>query len=837
MAEKKENKTNDKTAKESGTEAKKQTGWMVAAIVAICLLAVVSVCYALGVGWKKSEERAVTETAGSEEAKDTAADGGTEAQAIEGEGEEKKAPLSYWNEDAQAKQQLISFVEAATNEGGADFIPKENRIAVFDLDGTLFGETNPTYFDYSLLMHRVTEDPDYKDKASDFEKEVAAKIIKSIEGESVSGLEVDHGRAIASSFAGMTLDEFDAYVKEFRENPAPGYEGMTRGESFYKPMVEVVDYLQENDFTVYIVSGTDRLIVRGIVDGKLDIPMGQVIGSDETLVATNQGVSDGLDYLYTDEDAVTLGGDFIIKNLKMNKVSVIAQEIGEQPVLAFGNSSGDSSMAKYVTSNNKYKSLAFMLCCDDTEREYGNEEKAEKMVKLCEENDWIPISMKNDWSTIYGDGVKKTQDKAPNPFKLNEEAPETDAEKKEIGPLSKDGYKLEQAVVLSRHNMRSPLSGLGSDLDALTPNEWYDWSSKASELSLRGGTLETEMGQYFRKWLEAEELFPENYQPDESEVRIYANSKQRTIATAQFFSAGLLPANNTDVETHVEFDTMDPVFNPAFTYMSDDYAKDAEAEINKLFKDDIEGLADNYDLMKEVIGFEESDAYKNGKVKGFDTADTKFAFEEGKEPALSGSLKTACSVSDALVLQYYEEEDPIKAAFGHKLSYDDWKSIAQIKDVYVDALYSSPLVAANIANPLVKEIRSELGTEGRKFTFLCGHDSNLTSVLAALKADAWELPDAIESTPIGSKVVFAKWTNAAGESFISVDLVYQKTEQLRGLSLLDTENPPGVYAITLNGVNTNADGLYKEEDIIKRLDDVITEYDTIVDEYEMDEAA
>ena len=102
---------------------------------------------------------------------------------------------------------------------------------------------------------------------------------------------------------------------------------------------------------------------------------------------------------------LVLGGDFLIKNLKMNKVTVINQEIGQQPVLSFGNSSGDSSMNEYVTLNNKYKSLAFMLCCDDLERENGNEEKAQKMYDICEENDWVAISMKNDWTTIYGDGV------------------------------------------------------------------------------------------------------------------------------------------------------------------------------------------------------------------------------------------------------------------------------------------------------------------------------------------------------------------------------------------------------------------------------------------------
>ena len=187
---------------------------------------------------------------------------------------------------------------------------------------------------------------------------------------------------------------------------------MTRGEGFYKPMIEVVNYLKANDFDVYVVSGTDRFIVRGIVDNSpLDLPNRKIIGSDETLVATGQGDTDGLDYVFTDQDKLVLGGDFIIKNLKMNKVTVIMQEIGQQPVLSFGNSTGDASMAEYVTTNNPYESLAFMLCCDDTERENGNVEKAAKMKSLCEEFDWVPVSMKNDWKTIYGDGVIYTADK------------------------------------------------------------------------------------------------------------------------------------------------------------------------------------------------------------------------------------------------------------------------------------------------------------------------------------------------------------------------------------------------------------------------------------------
>ncbi len=318
-------------------------------------------------------------------------------------------PLSYWTDGAPLKTELVSYIDAITDKENPDFIPVERRIAVFDLDGTLFCETDPNYFDYTMLLYRVTEDPTYKDKASDFEKEVAQKIQTLNEtGEAAKGLEVDHGKAVASAFSGFTLDEFNDYIQEFKKMPHPGYEGMTRGEAFYKPMIQVVNYLRANDFTVYVVSGTDRFIVRGIVDNSvLKVPFDHIIGSDENLIAPDQGDTDGLSYVYEEDDKLVLGGQFIVKNLKMNKVTVIAQEIGMQPVLSFGNSSGDASMAEYVINNNPYKSLAFMLCCDDTERENGNLEKAEKMKASCAEYGWIPVSMKNDWTTIYGDNVTR----------------------------------------------------------------------------------------------------------------------------------------------------------------------------------------------------------------------------------------------------------------------------------------------------------------------------------------------------------------------------------------------------------------------------------------------
>ena len=373
-------------------------------------------------GGKAEAETAETETAetGTVEAEAAGSEAaGTEEAGTEGGAKAINADeyLSYWSEESGLRQQLVPYMEAITDEGSADYIPVEDRIAVFDFDGTLFCETDPNYFDYTLLLYRVTEDPEYKDQASEFEKMVAAKIKDQNEnGTKYAELPVEHGQAVASAFKGMTQEEFTAYIQEFKKLPMPSYEGMTRGGGFYEPMLQVVNYLKANDFTVYVISGTDRFICRGLmVNSPLVLPNKQIIGSDELVVARKQNGANGLDYTFEQGDDLILGGEFIIKNLKMNKVTVINKEIGQQPVLSFGNTTGDAAMANYTLGKNPYKSLAFMLCCDDLDRENGNIDKANKMYELCEEFHWIPVSMKNDWTTIYADGVKYIGKQAAEP--------------------------------------------------------------------------------------------------------------------------------------------------------------------------------------------------------------------------------------------------------------------------------------------------------------------------------------------------------------------------------------------------------------------------------------
>ena len=315
----------------------------------------------------------------------------------------KKENLSLWNDIAPAKQALVNYVKTVTNPKSTDFIPVENRIAVFDLDGTLILETDPTYFDWALFEHRVLDDPHYKPTK---EQLTAAK--NSREKGVFPPLNNNREKMVSEAYQGLTVEEFYAFVRSFMQEDQPGFEGMKRGDIFYKPMLEVVEYLVKNKFTVYICSGTDRLTVRPLIEQNMPyIPNRQILGSDSTLVASGQGNKDGLEYMFQKGDELVLGGKNLVKNLQMNKVSLIEQEIGMQPVLAFGNTFSDASMLNYTLNNNKYKALGFMLECDDLEREYGNLQKAEKMHEGCEKYGWICVSMRDDWKTIYGDGIKR----------------------------------------------------------------------------------------------------------------------------------------------------------------------------------------------------------------------------------------------------------------------------------------------------------------------------------------------------------------------------------------------------------------------------------------------
>ena len=185
--------------------------------------------------------------------------------------------------------------------------------------------------------------------------------------------------------------------------------------------------------------------------------------------------------------------------------------------------------------------------------------------------------------------------------------------------------------------------------------------------------------------------------------------------------------------------------------------------------------------------------------------------------------------SDALVLQYYEEPNERKAAFGRRLKQSQWQQISTIKDYYGDVLFTTPLIAINVAHPLLKTLYEELHVGGRQFTFLCGHDSNIGSVLAALGVRPYTLPQSIETTiPIGCKLVIEKWQGKDGKDYVALNLVYQSTSQLRQVSLLSLENPPMVVPLSFESLKPNADGLFSLSDLDDLLRDCIAAYDRLV---------
>jgi glucose-1-phosphatase len=389
-------------------------------------------------------------------------------------------------------------------------------------------------------------------------------------------------------------------------------------------------------------------------------------------------------------------------------------------------------------------------------------------------------------------------------------------------------YELKEVVVMSRHNIRSPLSS-GAAYQRVTPYEWFAWSSPGSQLSLRGGVLETEMGQFFRKWVVEEGLLPDNYRPEGDEVLFYANSRQRTFATAKYFSAGFLPFANVEITHKYEEDKMDPVFTPQFTKMNDAYREQVLAEMQAMHGGPEAWMAaqqPTLTLMEEVLDMAHSPAAQNDTTH-FWYDDTQFKIEKGDEPKMSGGYTLANSVADALVLQCYESED--FSAFGHALAMEQWRDICAVKEVYDGLLFTTHAAAVNLAYPLVSRIREELNNSGRKFMFLCGHDSNLASIGAALGFQFPETENALElHTPIGSKLVFEKWSDGT-EDYVAVNLVYQAVQQLQGRTLLSLDVPPMVLPVTIEGLTANADGLYRLSDLDTQMGNVMAEYDAIED--------
>ena len=316
-------------------------------------------------------------------------------------------PLTaYWSGESAAAQQLRDYVSKVTDPADKEnYIPEKDRIAVFDMDGTLTCETFFTYYDTMMFIEYCLYD--HPDEVPEELKQIAAEIRPGYTADEALA------RNFAKAYAGMTIEEFYDYAVEFGKKYTDSFINMRYIDGFYLPMVELVQYLYENDFTIYVISGTERTTTRAIVANspiRDYVTPNHVIGTDfEVKVRGYESESSNMDFKYTDGDDLVLTGGFIQKNLNANKAIYIEREIGQRPVLAFGNSGSDSSMMQYtIDSRNPYPAEAYMLVADDDEREWGTQDWEEKSEKYSSEG-FVPVSMKQDFEQIYPESISKAE--------------------------------------------------------------------------------------------------------------------------------------------------------------------------------------------------------------------------------------------------------------------------------------------------------------------------------------------------------------------------------------------------------------------------------------------
>ena len=315
--------------------------------------------------------------------------------------ESKTTSLENWTEDSPAMRSIMAYVSEVTDQSSDKFVPAEKRIAVFDSDGTLYGELFPTYVDQCFMIHRLVHDDTYNGIDEDVE------YCKALEQYLINGGEKPKaprpsGDIIADAFKGFTVEEYRDYFRKFMSESVAGFEGMTYADGYYKPMVSLVKYLTENGFKVYINSGTEINMLRELSKDVLGeyIPSYQVLGTRYGFTTAGQGDTKARDYTPAADEKIVFDGTVKFKNLKLNKVISIINDLGISPLLAFGNSSGDLAMGQYVM---QHGGKAYMLLCDDTERDHGDPDTAASFKEECDKLGMETVSMKNEFATIYGD--------------------------------------------------------------------------------------------------------------------------------------------------------------------------------------------------------------------------------------------------------------------------------------------------------------------------------------------------------------------------------------------------------------------------------------------------
>jgi len=297
--------------------------------------------------------------------------------------------LNQWNEGT-TKASIVSFVKKATDETNPNFVPVPDRVAVFDMDGTILVEKpNFVLFDFidRLILEQIAKNPELKQKQpykAFYERDWTYFETLDLYGD--NGLY----SILLDASNGYTDDQFREGVRKYFSTVIDKRYNKPYDKLVYTPVVQLIQYLQHHHFEVYIVSGSDPQFTRTFCEGSTHIPSQNVLGSTVLTkwVETNTG-----SYFKRVHKFVEPIND------EAGKPVNILNKIGKVPVIAIGNSAGDYQMLEY--SKNAHFSLQMIVNHDDSVREYNYE--AEKMKKLCQDHKWQEISMKNDFKMIFGE--------------------------------------------------------------------------------------------------------------------------------------------------------------------------------------------------------------------------------------------------------------------------------------------------------------------------------------------------------------------------------------------------------------------------------------------------
>ena len=301
-------------------------------------------------------------------------------------------PLPSWN-DGPTKQSITDFVAKVTKEGSPDFVPREERIATFDNDGTLWCE-QPLYFQLLFALDRVKalapQHPEWKTK------QPFASLLKGDVKGALAGGERAMLEIIVATHAGMTTAEFEQIVKDWIATAKHPKFKRPYTECVYQPMVELLAYLRANGFKTFIVSGGGIEFMRPWTEKVYGIPPEQVVGSS---IKTKYEMRDGKPVLMRLPEM-----NFI--DDKTGKPVGINSHIGRRPIAAFGNSDGDQQMLEWTQAGTDAR-LMMLVHHDDAVREfaYGAESKigtfSDALMAEANKNAWTVISMKDDWKRIF----------------------------------------------------------------------------------------------------------------------------------------------------------------------------------------------------------------------------------------------------------------------------------------------------------------------------------------------------------------------------------------------------------------------------------------------------